>query len=283
MTAKTDRVFDFETLKKQYNTKLQVRINDLDLTDLQKDALTHHQVKTIFNLFDQKWTVNLLDTECVPEVGTDINRNLKCLGIPQLSGSRPSGILYSFYEPRQRRRLLTVHEKAIDIMLYVHWGRVSKEEMANELTYVTHGIEMSVTDIDLIINVSHFLLDLATQGRVDVEAFRAIREQYEDLMLDVSDLVLNQREIDILERNKLDRVYHFYEYGMTAEQLNELCIIRSRNQRRSIADAVDSELRRLGLPPLVRDGEVPVGPFYALYRALRFHAMPGTTQRISNY
>lgn len=283
MTVNTDNTFDFKQLAKKYDTKLQIPINELDLTDLQKDALTHLQIKSILNLFQQNWTADLLDAECVPTVAEDLNRNLECLNIPQLGITQPSGILYSFYEPRLRRKLLNVHEKAVEILLYVHWGIISSAKMASELTFPKRNVAMDESDINLIINVSLFILELDAGKQINIHSLRAIIDAYPNIKSDISNLTgLTQGQIDALERQRLHCVYHLYEYQMTCTRVNKECVVLSGRQERSLATAVNSEIKRLGLPEIVKSGDAPVGPFYALYRALRSHSIPGAVDPVFN-
>lgn len=185
------------------------------------------------------------------------------------------------HETSIHQKLLRVHPKAVEIMLDVRWGNISKKTMAKELSYAARGIVMKVEDIDLIINVSHFILETEAQKRVDKDAFLAIIREYPNLRLETADLDnLEQYEIDALTREKLDTVCLLYEKQITCEILDSECPVRVKEPERTLAEAVNSELKRLNLPLLDKSGDTPTGPFYALYRAVQFHRIPGTFDKI---
>jgi hypothetical protein len=138
---------------------------DIDeLPGLSRSHIYSLQIKNIsrvYHLFSDGYTCKSLDEKIGKPISQDINKSFEEAGFKgRLAKIYPAGALYAFYKKEKRNELRDIHEKAVEILADVHWGSISAEKMAEELTYIRHGIKICQDDVDTIIKKGLKILEV---------------------------------------------------------------------------------------------------------------------------
>lgn len=176
---------------------------------------------------------------------------------------KPTDAIHAEYLDVCKEKLRGVHSEAYNIMRTVYWGEISKEKMSEELTYRSRGVIVFEQDIDLIIDVSLFLLKARMHKKVNQDDISVIINKYPDLIEDVHSIGLKPLEASALESMGVPLVCYLYKQEITCEELD-------KGRQYKLSAIVNGSLRKLGFPALVKSGKNPVGPFCAFYRAIKY-------------